>query len=246
MSIVVQYGNYTHDAGEVEYTIAKNAILSDRQIVIGQRVSITMNGMLFADSVSAMDAKVISLLAAYAIPNQNWRVLKDGSPLAISVSAADTTSGITITQPPSFPSNKDAAYVTYLPYTIGISYEQSKNDEVFALKSFTESLQFAGGGPKYMHLETATGLPQKQLVRQNTIYTAVQSGSAVGMYREPVPPAPIWPNALVQNGSIGFVSGRVLGPISTPVQTERGISWQYTFESATPLFGRPNIWGVTQ
>lgn len=245
MSIVVQYGSYTHDAGEVEYSIQKNAVLSSRNLVVGQTVSIQMNGMLLADSVSAMDAKVQSLVAAYSVPNQNWRVLNNGSPLAISINAEDTISGINVTQPPSFPTNKDAAYVTYLPYTIALAYEQFKIDELFSLKSFTESLQFSGGGPKIMHLETATGLPQKQIVRQNTIYRAVQSGQAVGMYREPVPPAPIWPNALVDTGNRGYTNGRVIGPIGAATQTERAVSWQYTFESATPLFGRPNIWGVT-
>lgn len=245
MSIVVQYGSYTHDAGEVEYTIQKNALLSSRNLVVGQSVTIQMQGMLLSTDVSAMDSRVQSLVAAYAVPNQNWRVLNNGSALAISINAVDTISGINVVQPPSFPSNKDAAYVTYLPYTITLAYEQAKNDELFALKSFTESLQFSGGGPKTMHLETATGLPQKQIVRQHTIYRAVQSGQAVGMYREPIPPAPIWPNALVEAPSVGFTNGRVIGPLSATRQIDLAVSWQYNFESATPLFGRPNIWGVT-
>lgn len=246
MSIVVQYGNYVHDAGEVEYNIQKQATLNDLGEPVGERVTVNMDGLLMATGTGDMDAKVIALRRAYLKDNQNWRVVLAGSPLDVSVDAEDTIGGIHVTQPPSFPSNKNAAYVTILPYRIQLQWEQAITDQLYALKSFTESLSFSGGGPRYGHIETAVELPEKQLLRRNTVYRVIQQGQAVGMYRQPALPLPLFPGALVSAPDTSLGSGRVIGTLSTLKQTEIPVTWKYTFESATPLAGRPNIWGLTQ
>jgi hypothetical protein len=246
MSIVVRYGNYTHAAGEVEYQIQKQAILNDLGEPVGEKVTVGMDGLLMGTSTSDMDSKVQSLRAAYLKDNQNWRVIAGSTVLDVSVDAEDTLNGIHVTQPPSFPSNKNAAYVTTLPYRIQLQWEQAVTDQLYALKSFTESLSFSGGGPRYGHIETAVELPEKQLLRRNTIYRVVQQGQAVGMYRQPLLPLPLFPGALVSAPDTTLGSGRALGPLDRLRTSEIPITWKYTFESATPLAGRPNVWGVTQ
>lgn len=246
MSIIVQYGNYVHAAGEVEYAINKTAKVSDRGFPVAELVTVDMEGMLFSDSPSAMDAKVVALKAAYAKNNQDWRVVADGISLAISVAASETIGGINVTVPPMFPSNASAAYVTLLKYRMQLQWEVPITDQFYALKSFSETLTFSGGGPRFGHMEVALGLPVKQKLRANTIFRVTQQGSAVGFYATPVVPDPLWTDALVEyNPERTVATGITKGPIGEPLRTDIPVTWKYVYESATSLSGRPNFWGLT-
>lgn len=246
MSIIVSYGNYTHDAGEVEYAINTTAEVNQRGIPAKYRTTIDMQGLLLASSTTEMDQKVAALRAAYLKHDQDWTVNANGSPLDISIAAVDTIDGVTVAAPPSFPTNRGAAYITTLEYRIRLTYSQVIFAERYALKSFTESLTTSGGGYRRGFIETATGFPQEQLFRRHTVFRAVQQGQAVGFYETPLIPNPIWPAALVTpNPEQTLGSGVTLGPIGRPVTSDIPRSWKYQYESAVPLTGRPNIWGRT-
>jgi len=246
MSIVVQGGNYTHASGEVEYSLSVDGFLNERGDTVTHRVKVQMQGELYADSTTNLDVAAAALRSAYRDRLTQWRVLADGSALVHSVLEADTIDGIRVVQPPSFPSNRSAAYVSYLPYTIGLEWEQLVTGMEEALVSFDETLQFSGGGFRTGHIETAVNLPQKQLLRRHTIFRAVQSGSAIGMFFRPRVPDPIWPSALVEeNPASSLASGKWRGRVS-PNRQEVPVTWQYNYESAVPLFGRPNDWGTIQ
>ena len=246
MSIVIQGGNYTHASGEVEYSLSVDGFLNEQGNTVTHRYRVQMQGELYAASTGDLDTAAIALRAAYRDRLTQWRVLADGSALVHSVLEADTIDGIRVVQPPSFPSNRSAAYVNYLPYTITLEWEQLILGMEEALVSFDETLQFSGGGYRTGHIETAVNLPQKQLLRQHTIFRAVQSGSAVGMFFRPRVPDPIWPGSLVEpNPASTLASGKWRGR-ANPNRQEVAVTWQYNYESSVPLFGRPNDWGVIQ
>lgn len=241
MTIRVRYGNYTHEDGEVEYSITREVLLTAREIAYAYQTRVQMKGLLMAASTEEMDRKVRSLKAGYSRSDQNWLVLSDGEPLDISIYASSAISGVTIENGVTFPNNRGAVYVTHLPYEITLTADVAIIDQFRALRSFEESLSFSGGGPRFLHIETATGLPVKQLGRRFTIYKATQAGTAVGLYRRPLMPRPIWPNDLITLPDYSIDSGRLRGDTLTDLTT----TWNYRYESSRPLSGLPNTWGRT-
>lgn len=248
-SIVVQYGNYTHQSGEVEYSISRSADVSDLGMPVRQIVTVDMNGVLYGESTTNIDQKVTALQNAYNKDSQSWRVLADGSPLAISKENGATIGGIHVTVKPQFPENRNAAYVTFLPYRIQLTWIEAVPETTFLLKSFTESLTFSGGGQRRGFIEVATGLPVLQKLRENTVYKVIQQGQAVGAWREPIIPLPLFPDALMEAPEIFYGNGVVKGPPENRYQIDIPASWKYVFESAEelrtppPIPTRPNRWG---
>ena len=240
MSIFIRYGNYSHDPGEVEYSIQRSATETERRQVYADNVTVTLNGRRFADSSREIERKLKGLLAAYAKQNQDFAIIIDRQKSVINKRSRDTISGIRVVQQPSLPSNRLASHVTYLDYTIQLQWETLIADMAFALRSFRETVTFEGGGPTFGHLETIDTLPQKQQTRRFTVYTAQQTGSAVGLFTRPRLPPPIWPQAVTRAPRRSLDNGLLVGN----TQTDLGITWDYQFESALPLFGVPHRWGA--
>ncbi len=68
------------------------------------------------------------------------------------------------------------------------------------------------------------------------MYHATQAGSAVGLYTWPSIPAPLFPEALInQDVDAGLDSPRRFNRYEYPVK------WTYTYQSNTPLAAFPNI-----
>ncbi len=240
MSIFVRYGNYSHDPGEVEYSIMRGSVETERREVYQDNVTVTLNGRLFAESSSEIERKLKALLAAYAKQKQDFAIIVNRQKSVLNMRSQDTISGIRVVQQPAFPTNRLAAHVTYLDYTVQLQWETLLPSAALALRSFRETLTFEGGGPTFGHLETIDALPQKQQTRRFTIYTAQQTGSAVGLFTRPRLPPPIWPGALTKAPRRTLDNGTLVGN----TQTDLGIQWDYTFESAYPLFGVPHRWGA--
>jgi hypothetical protein len=191
-----------------------------------------------------MNAKISALINGYAFNGRDFKLLdENGVVQRLSVLSSATLGGVMITKPPSFPSNKDAAHVTFMPYEISLAAELPITSLVTALVSFTETLSFSGGGPVYEYLETRVGPPQRQLATQQSICTATQEGSAVGLYDTPRVPAAIWPYALVRSPQINSVGGRLVGGGPNFRYMYKGVRWRYEFKGPTPFFGTPHHWG---
>ena len=108
-----------------------------------------------------------------------------------------------------------------------------------AMTSFTETLTFEGGGPKFIWLPAINGAPQKQQVYGQTTYRATQQGKAVGLMGFPPPPPPVF-------GADKLISAPKFTEVS-PTRTGLGfqgytVTWLYTFEDGSPLIGVPHVW----
>lgn len=244
----LKYGSFTHPQGSVGLTATWQTNTNEAGQPQSRKVTINLLGMLTtqqateAAAIADIKSKMDAVWAAYS-GNGYDLVLYTPSGTAThhNYPSATALGGVRVLQPPSFVDPKGVELVTKASWTATLEaiYESNAGP---AIKSFEETIQFDGGGWKIGHLETKTGLPVKQLLRMNTIYRAVQRGSAVGYRTYPTRPNPIWPNAVVSpNPQITYGHPKRL----YNQYREFPISWSWTFESATPLVGIPHIWGST-
>ena len=237
----LKYGDHAHAVGECDIAIAIEALETDAGTPYAQRVRWDIRGLLTGEDASEINEKVIALKTAYSENARDLTILLPNGTTASSqrIVSANTTGGTRVVSA-SFPTMDRAGYVTNYQYSVVVEAEIPLDDIQTALRSFSESLSFTGGGPRYGHLETLNTAPVKQLLRQQTVYRVEQVGQAVGLYARPTPPLPIWPAAQIESGA------RRLGSPKRRRNdyTDFDINWSYRFESASPLVGSPHVWGL--
>lgn len=232
-------GSYTHGVGEVEYRVQQQTLYTERQAPYATLVTIQLDGVLIGKSPAVLDARAVQLAAAYRDGGDLYLYRSGGTATSFSLRSANTTGGVRVTQPPSIPTMAGAAFATHLPFSIVVEGEVPLGANGAVYQSFTETLQFTGGGPKYGFLEPLVGAPVRMRLRERTVFRAVQSGSAVALYGNPILPPPLWPAWMKEAPQISRTS-------PTPVGVRRtlknyGVSWSYQFESSGPLTGVPTI-----
>lgn len=250
MTAYVKYGTYAHDAGEVEVSISEEILETDAATPYARMVRWDLVGMLIGSSAQDIDTKAAALKAAYAENGKDLSlmIVNDAGNTVkadCSITSTDATGGVRVIRPPSFPAMRNAAYVTYLPYTITLEAEIPVADAPTLLRSFEERLTFSGGGPRYGMLEPNRGAPIRQRLKEQTIWRAEQTGRAVGLYSRPSAPLPLWPAWLVERGTFGKTGARRRGSGASLSYTDFDISWAYSFESPIQLIGNPRSWGAT-
>lgn len=237
----LQYGSHKHAAGEIEFARDVETLFLDSQIPYAERHRWTLQGTLFGSSTDDLDQQVQKLEADYRLPGKDLVLYKNsGAPTALRLLSQGSLDGVKVVSPPSFPSNRGAAYVTLLPYRIVLEAEYPV-DGATQIVSFRESVQRAGGGPIVNVLETLEAPPVFQQGKLFPAYRAIQSGEAIGLYATPSIPPPLWPDKLVRPVQTSEGSGERRGQ----AVLRWPISWSYEFASATPFFGKPHVAGVT-
>lgn len=240
----IQYGSHAHAPGEIQLSVSKQTLFTEAQTPYAVRERWDMQGMLVGDSQSDINAQVSTLLTAYSKHGEDIALkLSEGGDSHLKMRSRDCIGGTRVVVPPTFPSNVDAAYVTFLPYTIAVEGDVAMTDLPTALLAFSETITKSGGGPRFGLLEPLIGAPVRQLLKRQTIFRATQQGTATGLYARPTAPLPLWPNALKESPRIELRSPKVRGSGSSLTFTEYTISWQYEFESSQPLLGSPHTWG---
>jgi len=244
----VKYGDYTHQAGSPAVTIERENVHTEAGSLWLTRERWTIQGMIANPSGVAADMStaIAALENAYRSGGQDLKLLMpDGSTSSEHVLLnANCLGGTRVTKPPSYPKGDGPEYVTLRHFTVTVEGDipaTSRTD----LLSWVETISFSGGGPRYGYVETLVGLPQKQKLRQATIYKAVQSGRAVGIANYPTIPQPMWAADQVDARDVQYDSPRRRGFSSgSDTWTEWGVSWTYRFESAYPMIAPngPNRW----
>jgi len=237
----LKYGDYSHAIGECDIGIGVESLETDAGTPYAQRVRWDIRGRLVGEDADDINEQVIALKTAYSENDRDITIYLPNGTTASSqrILTANTIGGVRVVAA-SFPTMNRAGYVTNYEYSIAVEAEVPLTNIETALRSFTESLSFSGGGPRYGHLETLAGPPVKQLLRQQTVFRVEQSGQAVGLYARPAPARPIWPAALVESGA---------RRVTSPKRRRDGymdfaVDWNYRFESSTALIGTPHVWGV--
>lgn len=242
-----KYNTFTFPDGRwsISKSITSNENEAHQELSTIHRVDI--DGRLQADSAALIEAQYTLLTRAYSVNGEDFLVFlpTGGISERLSLRSAGSLGGVRVIQKPSIEGLENGQYTTYLPVKISLEAEYPSTNSDILLTSFRETVNFEGGGPVHGWYRPIRGLPTKGIVRQLDTYRATQSGSAVGYLDYPRlgtiagAPPPIWgfqhlnANPRVSRDSAELHNGSY---INWP------ITWSYEFESATPLFGSPNLW----
>jgi hypothetical protein len=233
-------GTYQHPAGEALVRFNIEPVYDTRGGLQMLRKRFAVSGELIAEGQAAIKTAIAGIEAAYLSgrTNQDAGLYHDnGTVSAHFLKASTSMGGVRITKF-DYPNGEGAEYATYRTYEIELEAEyESRGGGYDGLVSWSESLSITGtGGPRRVVLTTALGPPVTQVVAQRTPIRARQTGSAVGFRAYPTPPPPLWPNVeLVEEREIS----RTTPTKQNGAIVNYGISWSYSFISATPLTGTP-------
>jgi hypothetical protein len=238
----LRYGSFTHPLGEPSVGITRETLYTQTRepYAVLERWNVTGMTVEQTGSATAMKSKIGALETAYAVENQDITILlPDGTtPSTHQIRAKDTIGGIRVVMRPSYPEQSGPQGITFQNFQLAVEATVALPANGSVILEFEETLEFSGGGPQYGHLETLTTPPQLQLLRRMSIYRAIQSGQAKGLYARPVVPAAIWPAALVRTPTKRVIAPKRRGS----GYYEYTVSWNYVFEAAVPLIGLPHIW----
>ncbi len=229
-----QYGGYRHADHEVCLVSSSQQKLEDSRGQITRR-QLVIEGVLTGDTQQQLRESINALTAAYAVDGQSAGLYHDDGSLSAHYLDSDASTGGVQIKNLEFPHGDAAEYATQRTYRITLAADFAARTG--NLSSWRETLHITGnGGPRYVFIEVQNGPPVKQLVSQATVVTAIQSGAATGVYSQPAVPPPVWPQA-------EQASQRKISPVAPQQNNGRftgyGVTWEYHFESSTPLAGQP-------
>lgn len=233
MAVFLTYGAYRHDDNEVTVSIQRQAIDSGNGRYIGVSETWTVNGRLYADSQVALRLRVLALEAAYSRWGLDLVLYGDGNIVLHELRNRNSTTGVRIVNPISFPDGTGAQYSTFRDYSFTASAEYPVGTGL-VLRDFQESITRSGGHRRLVALECAVGPADVQVVAQRTAYRVQQSGSAVAFRGRPLPQPPYWPQWLETETVTEIAPQRANGELSGA-----GVQWSYSFVSPVPLVGAP-------
>lgn len=138
----------------------------------------------------------------------------------------------------SFPQTEEDVYPTGVSYSVVLTAKKrSPIGDANPILEYNETLQPSGGGPVYVVVGGAINYGERQLAKQHEPWRCVQRGRAVGLYGRPIPPPPIWPQALSRRTPPTLHTPRILGPIPQEFEVE----WEYHYEWPVALVGTPHV-----
>lgn len=237
--MILKYGNYAHAVGEAAIVISVSALYTQQQVHYANRERWEISGFLQGASAAALTAAINAMKAAYALPGQDVGLyLDDGVTLTSHyLRSRDSIGGVRVVGGPSFPEGRGAEYATFRSYRIILEADTIAIELTGVPLAWEEVLTFTGGGPRFLYLQTLTGLPQKQIVAAATSYRVAQIGHALAIASYPLPSAPIWPMA--EHVEQRQISRKA--PVMVNGQLQYETTWQYLFESGSPLAGDPTL-----
>lgn len=234
----LKIGSYACDANTSLIAMREDLQFNEADQPYSRKRSLDVQGYLSGASQSALVTAENALQVALRKTSPDVVFLTDsGGETGVSLKKAGSITGVRITNF-AFPRTTGPEYATERYFTFTAEAEYPLTGTTTLLMSFTETLSFSGGGPLYTHLQAIYGPPQKQLLYEATTYQVTQSGQAVGYLAYPNPAPPIWPQALKQAPRFSQTSPKRRGN----GYQDFAVSWEYQFESASPLAGLPNIW----
>ncbi len=237
----LRYGSYLFPVNGVEVATSQTTLRSDATIPYGQRRRMEVHGYLEGSGQEDLSSKADQLKLALRKPYQNLELLTDGNKVTdTNLKAAFSLTGVVVTEGPNFPSSRGAEYSLQREFTFVAEADYFLPGLGNFLMAFKETLTFRGGKPVYVMKRALDGPPQRQKVWAQTEYYVSQAGEAVSFqFPYPDPAPPLFPQALKEAGTITRTGPDRTGP---DFYQNYRTSWQYEFESVTPLSAQPNVW----
>ncbi len=243
--MILQYGSFSHALNEAKIATSRRREANSDGVMSLERVNYQISGYLHAADQPGLTTAIQALELGYAQENVSLTLyLDDGvTPSAHSINA-NTALYVRATVKPSYPTSEGGEYSTYRYFEIEVEalFPVNLNS---SLISFNESLQFSGGGPKYILQRCITGPANMVQTEEQVPYRCTQVGSATGIYTWPQYVAqPLFPYAIL-DGEKQSVEA------DTPQRQAFGtglfytvypVRWAFFFESTSALSAVPRLW----
>jgi hypothetical protein len=240
--MTVNWGPYKFPTVNPVIAIERPAIVNGREERLGYTEIWRLTGKLISQSNNPNElTNLIALMeAAFKVDGQDLTLtMPDGSISAHALKSSACLGGTRVTKLASYPEGDGIEYVTLRSYELEVQGEVYDLATANSLWSFEETLAIVGNcGPVVGWMTPKYGNSIQQVWKSQSTCTAIQSGSAKGMFGYPQLPNPLWP---------GFEkeSAREV----TPGQPRKfgtafnlyPIDWKYYFESGVPLSATPTI-----
>lgn len=194
------------------------------------------------DPQADLSLKMGALATAMAIPYQDLILFQDdGLQSATKLLNLGAITGVRIVDGINFPRSDRGEYATQRYFEFRAEAEYPLVGALLLLESWTETLTTWGGAPEIAYRRALNGPPQMQLVWPFTEGYATQRGEIVGYLGYPnggLPPAPIFPQALMKAPRVTLKSPKRMGR----GYQDFAIEYEYEFVAGAPLLGVPSLW----
>lgn len=232
----VQYGSYVHPDNECSLAISRQGIF-ERGICTKIKETWTIDGIINitgSQTIADITTRIYEIENAYLVNGLD--VSLGGT--AHYLQSSRCLGGTRVVNPPQFPKGDGTEYATVRTFSITIEGDILLPAGLTGLTEWKETLEFSGGGARWVIIETRRGAGERQQVSEQVPYRVRQSGSAIGITAWPTVPAPLFPAA-------EHVERRVLVRM-TPERvgndfTAWPVTWNYEFESISALSGVPTV-----
>lgn len=180
--MIVSYRGTALDDSQVEWVESRQINRDDRLNRRSMLRRVTLNGFIKGDSAAELKTKINAINSLFATDGGDLILYHNGGVVISShtLTSADSMTGVVVVSGPDYPSGSGVEYATERNYTVTLeaTYALSNTDDLVA---WQEQIRIAGtGGPRRVGVEFTTGSPEVQIVNQQTLMYAQQTGSAVG------------------------------------------------------------------
>jgi hypothetical protein len=231
--IYLKYNNYSHALGEATVFTSRNRSFNQYRQITGDTVRWDIQGRLVAADRDALLVAQAAFEAAYSVDNGDIGQYYNDDPTKYlrRIRSQDTLFGVKVVSFPSYGEVSGGEGGTYLTYSLAIEADYAIQTGVGGTNviEFQETLTYSGGGGDFVFQVPLEGDPIRQEVCDNTPYTVVQEGRALGLATYPPPPGPFWPDFEHRPARRIQYSGPVNG------SQQYGTSWTYVFESVESI-----------
>ena len=158
---------------------------------------------------------------------------------SIVVLSSNTIGGVQVLDGPDFPGNDPGEYAVKRKFKLRLGFA-TRFDSSTAnfVVSFNEKISTSGGGPIYKFKRAVKGPAQKQRIFEQTEYQVIQTGEVVGFTDYINPPAPLFPNDLIENPDKNREGSERVGDSNINFR----LSYKYLMAATRPLNATPNLW----
>lgn len=186
--MIVSYRGTALDDSQVEWTESRQVERDERMNKRKLVRRVTLNGFIKADTQAALKSKINTINSLFGADGGDLILYHNDGTTSSShtLTTTDSMTGVMVTSGPDYPSGSGVEYATERNYTVTLEahYSLSNSDDLVA---WQEQIRIVGtGGPRRVGVEFVTGAPEVQIVNQQTLMYAQQTGSAVGWSSHPV------------------------------------------------------------
>ncbi len=168
----------------------------------------------------------------------------DGTPTGLTLYNRNSLSGVKVIDGPNFPTTRKGEYCVERSFSFTVTSEEIMPFTATRLVNFTERLSFSGGVPLNKVRTAIIGPNQQQLTVPLSPFRLTQSGRAVGFLAYPKLGGPKGENP--PYFPFNFDADPVVDQDSPKRRGQAfesfGVTWHYSFISATPLAAVPAVW----